>query len=81
MTQTTFTNLTNQIIRLKEVISLTGLSRSTIYDKQNPKSSRFDSSFPQKVHLGERAVGWFKEEVESWLNSMRNISLSGGDHE
>ena len=23
--------------------------------------------FPERVHLGPRAVGWVEEEVESWL--------------
>lgn len=63
------------VLRLKEVVSLTGLSRSTIYDKQNPKSPRFDPTFPQKVYLGARAVGWFQKEIEAWLDSMRTQSI------
>lgn len=63
------TKLTNQIIRLKDVIIMTGLSRSTIYDKLNPKSPRFDPSFPQKICLGARAVGWFLKDIENWLGS------------
>jgi prophage regulatory protein len=73
--QEQLTSITNQIIRLKEVVSLTGLSRSTIYDKQNPKSSRFDPSFPQKINLGIRAVGYFQKEIEAWLDSMKNQSV------
>lgn len=61
----------HSIIRLKALTKLTGLSRSTIYEKQNPKSSRFDPTFPQKVHLGARAVGWFMCEIEFWLKSAR----------
>jgi len=74
-------NITNQIIRLKELVAMTGLSRSTIYDKQNPKSPRFDPSFPQKISLGTRAVGWFQREVEAWLNSMKNKHTFGGDRD
>ena len=66
---TTFTS--NSIIRLKALVQLTGLSRSTIYDKLNPKSPRFDPLFPQKVSLGARAVGWYMQEVEQWLQSRR----------
>jgi len=62
----------NGVIRLKELSKLTGLSRSTIYDKQNPKSSRFDPLFPKKIPLGARAVGWFEEEAEGWLEAMRS---------
>ena len=36
-----------KILRLKQVIERTGLSSSTIYDRMNSKSKRFDSSFPQ----------------------------------
>jgi prophage regulatory protein len=60
------------IIRLKTLIHLTGLSRSSIYEKQNPNSPRFDPMFPKKVSLGERAVGWYLGEVESWLKSIRS---------
>jgi len=59
------------IIRLVSVIQLTGLSRSTIYDKQNPRSPRYDPTFPKKVTLGARAVGWYFGEVEAWLKSIR----------
>jgi prophage regulatory protein len=69
------TSFTNQIIRMKEVQVITGLSRSTIYDKQNPKSSRFDPLFPKKIPLGARAVGWFEEEAEGWLEAMRSQSI------
>jgi prophage regulatory protein len=65
----------NGVIRLKELSKLTGLSRSTIYDKQNPKSSRFDPLFPKKIHLGARAVGWFKKDAEKWLDAMRSQSI------
>jgi predicted DNA-binding transcriptional regulator AlpA len=41
-----------KIIRLKRVIELTGLSRSTIYDRINPKSKRYDISFPKSIKLG-----------------------------
>jgi len=65
----------HSIIRLKALTQLTGLSRSTIYEKQNHRSSRYDPTFPQKIHLGARAVGWFKWEIESWLQSVRKASL------
>lgn len=70
----------SSVIRLKELTRLTGLSRSTIYDKQNPKSPRFDPSFPKKINLGARAVGWFYLDVKVWLNSMRDKSVLGGNH-
>ncbi|HDM8173904.1 TPA: AlpA family phage regulatory protein [Vibrio harveyi] len=65
------TPLSNKILRLKDIALLTGLSRSTIYDKQNPKSPRFDSTFPVKIQLGARAVGWREKDIIEWINSMR----------
>ncbi|MEZ9957791.1 hypothetical protein OAW_17725 [Vibrio cyclitrophicus ZF170] len=69
----------NQILRLKDVMLMTGLSRSTIYDKQNPSSKRFDPSFPQKIKLGARAVGWLMGDMQTWVNLMRNNSIAGRD--
>lgn len=48
-------------IRLKEVQSLTGLSRSEVYRRSGL------GSFPQRVRLGEKAVAWVKAEVEAWI--------------
>lgn len=56
------------IIRIKAVMALINLSRSTIYDFMNPKSPRHDPSFPLPVKLGSSAVGWLEHEVQAWLN-------------
>ncbi|WP_212810495.1 AlpA family transcriptional regulator [Pseudomonas sp. Ost2] len=50
-----------RIIRLKEVMDLTGLARSTIY--------KFISgdSFPKPISLGDRCVGWLESEVHDWI--------------
>ena len=64
---------TTKIYRIKDLISVTGLSRSTIYDKLNPKSPRYDSSFPKKIKLGVRAVGWFKEDIMNWLEAQKAL--------
>ncbi|EIN6339977.1 TPA: helix-turn-helix transcriptional regulator [Vibrio vulnificus] len=68
------TTHSNQILRLKDIALMTGLSRSTIYDKQNPKSPRFDPTFPSKIQLGARAVGWKLEEIIAWVNQMKHQS-------
>lgn len=74
-------NISSQILRLRDVISITGLSRSTIYDKQNPKSERFDPQFPKKINLGARSVGWFLKDIEAWLNSKIENGAFGGLHD
>jgi prophage regulatory protein len=57
------------IIRLKEVITWTGLSRTTIYNKLNSKSSQFDSNFPSQIQLGASSVGWLELEINEWINN------------
>jgi prophage regulatory protein len=50
-----------QILRLKQVIARTGLSRSSIY------SFTKSGSFPAHVSLGARAVGWDSQAVDKWI--------------
>jgi len=55
-------------LRLKQVCQLTGLGRSMIYQMQAEKR------FPQRIKLGERAVGWLEREVQEWLAQRIEIS-------
>ena len=50
-----------RIVRLREVMARTGLSRSTIYVWVA------EGRFPKPVPLGERSVGWIEAELEKWL--------------
>jgi len=52
-----------RIVRLPEVKTLTGLSRSTLYDRMRA------GSFPHTVRLGGRLVGWFESDICSWIES------------
>lgn len=54
--------MVTKILRLPNVKSRTGLSRSTIYLRVS------EGSFPAPVSLGGRAVGWIESEVDEWLN-------------
>ncbi|TBM16985.1 MULTISPECIES: AlpA family transcriptional regulator [Enterobacterales] len=56
-----------KILRLPAVALKTGLSRSTIYDWMNPKSPRFDSTFPRPRSLGSQSVGWLEAELDEWI--------------
>jgi prophage regulatory protein len=40
---------TIQMLRLHELIKLIGLSRSSIYDRLNPRSKRYDPDFPNQL--------------------------------
>jgi prophage regulatory protein len=70
-------NRTNKFIRLREVMQLTGLSRSSIYARINSNSSSFDPSFPLPVKLSptpKGAVAWNSSELEEWMKSRPVIS-------
>ncbi|UJA01823.1 helix-turn-helix transcriptional regulator [Acinetobacter johnsonii] len=61
-----------QIIKVPKVIELTQLSRTTLYDKMNPKSKRYDESFPRPIKLSLASVGWFEQDIIDWLNSKKS---------
>ncbi|MCU8152635.1 helix-turn-helix transcriptional regulator [Vibrio vulnificus] len=55
--------MSNKIIRLPEVIKVTGLSRSTIYLRMSK------GDFPKSISLSERAVGWLETDVDDWIKA------------
>ena len=55
-----------KILRLKQVIEITGLSRSTIYAYIS------DGFFPKQIAIGERAVGWLSDDIEQWIQERIN---------
>ncbi|MGL1830781.1 UNVERIFIED_CONTAM: AlpA family phage regulatory protein [Acinetobacter sp. HSTU-ASm16] len=61
-----------QILKLPDLIKISGLSRSTLYEKLNEKSSRYDETFPKQLKLSRNAVGWLEHEVLEWLESKAN---------
>jgi len=73
--------MTHRILRLPEVMTRTGLSRSTIYLRIS------DGTFPKPVNLGGRAVGWVEAEIQEWLQRQIETSRKqsdqgeGNDHE
>lgn len=52
----------NNVIRIKKVQEITGLSRATIYRIMAPRGD-FPASFP----LTSGTVGWDEEEVRAWI--------------
>ena len=56
------------ILRLPTVKAITGLSRSTIYLRMS------EGTFPEKISLGSRAVGWLETEVQDWLDERISVS-------
>ena len=59
-----------KILRLPEVRSQTGLSRSTIYLRMA------EGRFPKPISLGIRSVGWIEQEVNDWV--IQQVKASRG---
>ena len=57
----------DRIIRAKEVVEMTGLSRTTIWRMERNKS------FPARVSLGKNSVGWKLSDIQKWLNTRNKI--------
>ena len=53
-----------KIYRLPEVITMTGLSRSSIYLRVST------DEFPKPVKIGRRAVGWPEDSIIAWQAKM-----------
>ena len=69
-----------RMLRLKAVITKTGVARSTIYDWLHPNSPRYDDSFPKQRRLGQQSVGWLESEIDEWLLQREEVikpKLSG----
>lgn len=63
------------ILRLRDVLRRTGLSRATLYNRIAK------NEFPHQISLGGTAVGWISREVESWIEErtlLRPRSATGG---
>ena len=52
-----------RILRMKQLIERTGLSRATLYVLMK------DPTFPSKIQLTARTIGFFEHQVEAWLAS------------
>ena len=63
-TTTNKQSVTNdRIVRAKEVVEMTGLSRTTIWRMERYKS------FPARVSLGKNSIGWKMSDIQSWLTT------------
>lgn len=64
-----------QLLRLSDVIQITGLSRATVYRLVEK------DRFPRPRRIGDRAVAWVNSEVEEWADGLpianQNINWQG----
>lgn len=60
-----------RVVRMQKVKEMTGLAHSTLFAKYDPSSPCFDPTFPKRVRLGLRSVGWIESEVMDWVQNAR----------
>lgn len=53
-----------RMYRLPEVITITGLSRSSIYLRMST------NEFPKPLKIGRRAVGWTEDSIITWQSTI-----------
>ena len=64
-----------RIMRLNEVLDLTGLSRATLYRKIAA------GTFPPQHKLATRCCGWRAGEVDVWLRNPMTFTASDLDRD
>ena len=62
----------DRLIRLKELIKLIGLSRSTVYKLIS------ESKFPKSIKLTERTVVWRLSEISAWVETKQQRGAQSG---
>lgn len=55
-----------RIIRLRDLVDRTGLSRSTLYRKIA------EGTFPKQVRISSHSAGWYEAEVDVWIADPEN---------
>ena len=63
----------SQILRLRDVVEMTRISRSRIYVLM----AREEDAFPRPIQLGARSVGWWRAEVQEWLDARQRAGSAG----
>lgn len=57
--------MAKQVLRVRDVVEEYGLSRTSIWRKEQM------GTFPKRVRLGAgRAVGWRRSDLEEWLKGL-----------
>lgn len=51
-----------RLLRINDVIAMTGKSRSSIYA---------DTLFPKPIKTGSRTSAWLHEELEEWIEARK----------
>ena len=57
-------------LRLPEVLSYVGLSKSTVYGLMRR------DDFPKPIRLARRAIAWRKDDLDAWIDARERVDLS-----
>lgn len=60
-----------KVLRPAKVAEKLGIARATLYLWKKREG------FPQQVVVGPRAVGWYEDELESWLEQQARANKTG----
>ena len=60
--------------RLRDVMRVTALSRSTIYRRIS------EGRFPRPVHLGGRASAWQSAALQAWIDDPEGYRAATSEH-
>jgi prophage regulatory protein len=68
-----FTGITSMyVLRMPQVVAATGLSRMTIYRLEKR------GQFPSRIQLSPNSIGWRKDEVDHWIESLPKAIAPAG---
>ena len=58
----------DRIMKIQEVVKITGLPKSTIYAKMEK------NEFPKPLKLSIRSVGWRQSTIKKWIDELEEAS-------
>jgi len=64
------TNEPDRILRIQEVLTRTGLTRSTLYRKIG------SGRFPKQIAISERCIGWRESAITRWMTNPMFYSVA-----
>ena len=59
----------NQLINIHQVVGIVGVARSTIYAMMDEFSPYYDPTFPKKVKITQKRIGWSAWEINQWIET------------
>ena len=62
-----------RMLRLAQVMDVTGLRKTKIYELQA------EGEFPMRVKITTHAVGWIEEEVQAWIARRVEVNVPVSD--